>query len=101
MTFAVMQVSWTQIPYGQPGLQALHLSGGLQALLVAGYRRLGHELAAQHVADGAIPFRGIAVYLQAIPFLRVADVVDGHFVMLAPEEGHGGEGFPETQHVAR
>src|SRR6185295_8717876 len=74
---------------------------GRQALLVAPHR--GHGGDASPVAegdDGAALLEG-AVDLDRIPLRGVADIVDAHVVVLAPEEGDGVEALALPEDVAR
>src|SRR6476661_34283 len=66
----------------------LHRDLRAQALVVAEDRREGERLPALLVPHRHIALRRVAVDDDPVPLLRVADVVDAHVVVGAPEEGH-------------
>src|SRR5262245_45306334 len=74
---------------------------GAEALPIATDRHAREQLARQAVADAAVACIRRAVDVDAVPLLRVADVLDRHVVVLAPEERHGVESLPASQHVQR
>src|SRR5438876_3011976 len=74
---------------------------GLEALDIAEDRGDRQHAAVAAVANEAILRRDVAVDRQVIPRLGVADIVDRHVVVLAPEERHGREGLAVSQHVER
>ncbi len=49
----------------------------------------------------AILRRNVAVDGDLVPRLRMADIIDRHIVMLAPEKRHGVERLSLPEHVAR
>src|SRR5437763_1358719 len=69
------------------GLTArFHRQFCVEALLVSEDRRDRERLSVLHEANGHVLVLRLPVDVEAIPFLGVADVVDAHVVMRAPEE---------------
>ena len=77
-----------------------HRKLGPKRLQVAEYRSDGKHPPATFVAQQAILGVDIALDRYLVPLFRVADIVDGNVVVLAPEERHGLETFGEAEHVA-
>src|SRR5215472_5100293 len=86
---------------GRSSGRPLHLKLGLEAFDIAIDRGNRQHASLALVAQQAIPAPDIAVDRDLVPFLRVADIVDRHVVMLAPEERYGFESLARSQHVAR
>src|SRR5437660_6008087 len=78
------------IIYFGPSLRFRQLEDAFrsQAWQVARDRRHGKRTIATLVADGAITCGQRAIDRDGVPMLRMTDVVDGHVVVLAPEERH-------------
>src|SRR5262249_27755307 len=72
---------------------------GLQVREVAVDRGDGESATGLPVTHQAIPALDVAIDLDAIPLLGVADIVDRHVIVLAPEERYGVELFASAQHV--
>src|SRR5262249_8316418 len=79
---------------------ALHLSFDLEALPIAEDRRHRQRASAQLVGHRAVGVLGLAIDLKAVPLRRVTDVVDGHVVVLAPEERDRIEALAAAEDVA-
>src|SRR4051812_23419857 len=79
-------------PVALPTLQAgalLHRELRLEVVEIAVDRGDGEHAAAAPVFQQAILARDIAVDCDLVPSFSVADIVDRHVVMLAPEIRHG------------
>src|SRR6476660_5611345 len=61
----------------------------------------GAHAAVALVLQQAILAGDVAVDNDFVPLLGVADIIDRHIVMLAPEERYGMERLALTEHVAR
>src|SRR6202040_3371433 len=68
--------------------RALHRDLRLQAGAVAIDRGNGEHAPAAAIAQQAIARRDVALDRDVVPRLGMADIVDRHVVMLAPEERH-------------
>ena len=79
----------------------LHLHLGLQACEIAEYRSDGEHAPLAFVFQQAIFRLDIAVDRDLIPLLGVANIIDRHVVVLAPEERHRIEFLALPQHVER
>src|SRR5206468_11852976 len=84
---------------GRPRL--LHRKLGLEACDVAIDRGDGEYAAVALVLQQAILSRDVAVDGDLVPFLGVADIVDRHVVVLAPEKRHRMERLALAKHVSR
>src|SRR6201995_4075731 len=84
---------------GLPAL--LHRQLRLQAGDVTIDRGDRQHAALALVAQQAVPLHDVAVDIDLVPGLGVADIIDRHVVMLAPEERHRVERLARAQHVAR
>src|SRR6185369_10641299 len=80
---------------------ALHLDFGLEVRPVAADRGDGQPPPLVGEADRRIVRVERAVDAYVVPVLGVADVADGHVVVLAPEERHGVERLVAAQDVPR
>src|SRR5580700_2127646 len=78
-----------------------HRKLGLEACEIAVDRGDRQQLALASVAQQAIAPGDVAVDGDLVPFLGMADIVDRHVVMLAPEEGYRRKRLTLPQHVAR
>ena len=67
---------------------AFHLQLGFQAREIAEYRGDGKHPPIAPVSQQTIPCLDIAVDRDFIPLLGMADIIDRHIVVLAPEERH-------------
>src|SRR6185312_7172404 len=67
----------------------LHRKLRLEAVDVAVDRGDGEHASLGLVAQHAVAPLDVAVDGDLVPFLGVADIIDRHVVMLAPEERHG------------
>src|SRR6266567_3527331 len=87
---ALVRTRGPTIIYFGPALRFRQLEDAFrsQALQVARDRRHGKGTIATLVADGAITCGQRAIDRDSVPMLRMTDVVDGHVVVLAPEERH-------------
>src|ERR1700681_1615754 len=79
----------------------LHLHLGLQAREIAEYRSDSEYPPVAFVFQQAILRLDIAVDCDFVPLLGVADIIDRHVIMLAPEERHRVEFLTLPQHVER
>src|SRR5271156_2207835 len=79
----------------------LHRKLCLQACEIAVDRGERKHLALIPVAQQTIAACDVAIDNDLVPFLGMADIVDRHVVVLAPEEGYRIEGLALAQHVAR
>src|SRR4051812_11595797 len=91
---------FTVAPRAQKASVLLHLQLEPQALLVPEDRRERKCLAATDESHGDVTVIRLAIHLDGIPLLGVADIVDAHVVVRAPEEGHLDERFTGAEHVA-
>ena len=80
---------------------ALHRRFDLEARAVAAEGDDGGDPAALAVGDQRVARVEAAADLDRIPRLGVADVVERHVVVRAPEERHVAVGRRRAQHVAR
>src|SRR5262252_10477826 len=80
---------------------ALHLPLRLEAFLVTEDRGHGERLVAAHEAHGDVVFARVAIDVDAVPLLGVADIVDLHAVVRAPEERSLRERLARAEHVSR
>src|ERR1700724_4137800 len=78
-----------------------HRKLGLEACDIAVNRGDRQQLALAPVAQQAIAPRDVAVDGDLVPFFGMADVINRHVVMLAPEEGYRRKSLTLPQHVAR
>jgi hypothetical protein len=78
-----------------------HRQFSLQACKIAIDRGDGEHAAPALVFQQAIFCRDIAVDRNLVPLFGVADVIDRHVVMLAPEKWHRVERLALSQHIAR
>src|SRR5260370_9758495 len=78
-----------------------HRKLGLEACEIAVNRGDRQQLALAPVAQQAIAPRDVAVDGDLVPFFGMADIIDRHVVMLAPEEGYRLKSLAIPQHVAR
>src|SRR5829696_2152027 len=79
----------------------LHLGLNLQTLAVAVNRCGREDFLTPDELHRAVPRSDVAVNLETVPSLGVPYVIDGHVVVLAPEEGHRIERDLLAKHVAR
>src|SRR6516162_7002137 len=79
----------------------LHCGLRLKAFKVAEDRRNGCNPSVVLKAKSAIFFLNVAVDLDLIPTLRVADIVYWNIIMLAPKERDLGERLAFAEHVQR
>src|SRR6202022_2290506 len=79
----------------------LHRKLGLKACEIAVNRGHREQPALVRVEQQTVARCDVAVDGDLVPFFGMADVVDRHVVMLAPEERYGVEGLALPQHVAR
>src|SRR5262249_28673963 len=77
------------------------LNLGLDADVIAIDRGDREQASFALVADQAVPVRDAAVDRDLVKNLGVADIVDRHVIVLAPEERHRVERLVLSQHVAR
>src|SRR6185503_2030316 len=77
----------------------LHRHAGLKALLVAVNRGNRQNTTAALVADDAVPLRHVTLDVDAVPRFRMANIVDRHIIVLAPEEWCRTEGRRHAYHV--
>src|SRR5581483_9434231 len=82
-------------------LFSLYFQFGFEAGAVAIDRGHGQCAAAELVAQETVASGDVAIDLYAVPVLRVADIVDRHVVVLAPEERHGIERSSLAEHAVR
>src|ERR1700722_16379754 len=76
-----------------------HRKLGPKRLQVAEYRSDGEHAPAAFVAQQAILGVDIALDRYFVPLFRMADIVDGNVVVLAPEERHRLETLGQAEHV--
>src|SRR6195952_285649 len=99
--------TWTPDPKPHSGLAGLSARGllhrelGLKAGKVAIDRSNREHAALAPVFQQTVPARNIAFDGNLVPLLGVADIVDRHIVVLAPEKRCRVEGLALSQHVAR
>src|SRR5262249_18107543 len=85
---------------GGAQVRALHRGFLLEILDVTEDRGCRQHFAIAAKAHQAIASVDIALDVEAVPFLRVTDIVDRHVVMLAPEERHLTKALSLVKHVA-
>src|SRR3954462_8930366 len=88
-------------PYGLTHRVPLHRELSLEVIEIAVDRGDREHAATAPVLQETIPSRDIAVDRDLVPLFGVADIVDWHVVMLAPEKRHGVERLARAQHVSR
>src|SRR5262249_19676075 len=88
--------SWMLRPSSQRHCHLL-----LEVLHVAKDRGYSQYLAIAAIAHQAITCREAALDFETVPFISVPDVVNGHVVMLAPEERDAGKSLFQSEYVAR
>src|SRR5437868_6950707 len=77
----------------------LHRRFRLEVFDVAEDRSNCQHFSIAAIAHEAISTLDVALDFELVPFLRVPDVVDGHVVMLAPEERHVAKPLPLSKHI--
>src|SRR2546429_7497763 len=89
----------TMLSRAASGRSSLHRDFRLQACDIAIDRRDCKNAAAALVPHQAILAGDAALHADLVPPLGMADIIDGHVVMLAPEERHIVESLALSQHV--
>src|SRR2546427_11678003 len=79
----------------------LHLRLCVEAFFITADRGHGERLVAAHEAHGYVVFARIAVDVDAVPLLGVADVIDADVVVRAPKERSLRERLARAEHVSR
>src|SRR6476661_2899756 len=82
-------------------MRSLHLRFRPEAFEIAIDGSDGENAALVLVSYRAVAIRDVAGDRQFVPRLGVADIVDRNVVVLTPEERHGVELLPRTEHVQR
>src|SRR4249920_3375329 len=77
----------------------LHRHAGFKALLIAVNRGNRQNPAVALVADDTVALRHVTLDVDAVPLFRVANIVDRHIIVLAPEERRRTEGRRHAYHV--
>src|SRR5260221_703436 len=81
-------------------LATLHLRLRVEAVFITEDRGHGERLVAAHEAHGYVVFARIAVDIDTVPLLGVADVIDAHVVVRAPKERSLRERLARAEHVS-
>src|SRR5215472_10086523 len=88
-------------PSRAPFRGCFHRHFGFEALAATEDGGDGERAAGLAEAERGVVAGDVALDLDLVPPLGVADIVDGDIVVLAPEEGRRGEALPASQHVSR